>query len=112
MHESLTHLLLALFSLFSIVNSAPAMCSTSIGEPGGVYLCSRINLWRDSNPQYDCKWRKPDTSCYNMPTQDAFEMPSSVGPDPGGYCDFYLTRDCVGTPSELPNDEEHFGGSK
>jgi hypothetical protein len=100
MHSITTFFLLGCLALFPFVLSAPAQCSKSIGQPGGVYICPQTDFRKYFSVQ--CKWRAPSAECYNFPDNRDQEFPVSIGPDAGGVCVFFLGKDCKGNLAQLP----------
>ncbi|KAF1844525.1 uncharacterized protein K460DRAFT_404820 [Cucurbitaria berberidis CBS 394.84] len=61
-------------------------CPANMGLPGGVYICS------DKNFTGQCTWMPPRPACRYF---DGFH-PTSIGPDPGGYCLLWRNHTCEG----------------
>lgn len=86
---------------------AAKQCSVNVGLPGGVYLCHQTSF------AGGCNWYPPTTRLkseipcmYNFPKKANF----SVGPDYGGYCQFFEKADCKGrlmkiTSKDIPAEE-------
>jgi hypothetical protein len=68
-------------------------CDARIGVPGGAYICPLANFTPSATQP--CKWLPPAELCYTFGA-DASSKPHSVGPDAGGYCEFFRGTDCTG----------------
>ena len=71
-------------------------CQPGSGLPGGVFICPRP----DFQPHVYktgvklCEWLPPDESKCHTWGEDVSARPQSIGPDPGGYCQFYTDSEC------------------
>jgi hypothetical protein len=92
--------LLVLALLLSLVTSSPIetivpipICDARVGAPGGVYMCPAANF--TATADQPCRWLPPANICYFW-ASDIAHRPRSVGPDAGGYCEFFTGMDCTG----------------
>ena len=71
-------------------------CKPGSGVPGGVYICPRAyfkpHIYNSGTTP--CKWLPPDESKCHSWGEDVSARPQSIGPDPGGYCQFYTDAEC------------------
>jgi hypothetical protein len=70
-----------------------AACDPRVGVPGGAYVCPLANF--TASATQPCKWVPPAEFCYTFGA-DVNQRPRSVGPDAGGYCEFFSGADCTG----------------
>jgi hypothetical protein len=109
MYTLLTYLLLAFIGFTSFVTSVPIyardVCSEGNGLPGGVYMCPLDSFL--SSTTYKCQWWPPNPYfCHDLAEDGKAGFATSIGPDPGGYCLFYMEENCEGEPSEIGQTED------
>tara|TARA_R110002003_G_scaffold141_26_gene13051 strand:- start:7790 stop:8170 length:381 start_codon:yes stop_codon:yes gene_type:complete len=85
---------------FTLTSALPTFkldpCGPGLGLPGAVYTCPQPNWGHDTQP---CTWHPPDVQqCFSFPLGTESAKPKSIGPDPGGYCEFFTELNCLGVP--------------
>lgn len=88
----------------SLARDSYTTCPPSDGAPGGIYICPHPNFQGPG-----CFWRAPSSECYRF-GRPYFDRPKSLGPDPGGYCEFFMSDDCTGEPSFVQGFADGYQG--